>query len=79
MTHDMKLDILVSSTWSSESIGGLKRYKSSCKGDTKLLLSGISTTRVRQIHDSLPHGGESWTGLGNAKLEIPKWPPKNAR
>ena len=44
MTYDMKLDILVSSTWPSESIGGLKRYKSSCKGDTNLLLSGILTT-----------------------------------
>ena len=59
MTHDMKLDILVSSTWSSESIGGFKRYKSACKTDTKLLLNGIITTWVRQIHDSLPHGGES--------------------
>ena len=44
MTHDMKLDILVPSAWSSESIGGFKRYKSACKTGTKLLLNGIITT-----------------------------------
>ena len=69
MTHDMKLDILVSSTLSSKSIGGFKRYESACKTDTKLLLNGIITTWVRQIHDSLPHGGESHvTGLSTCRL-----------